>query len=246
MQILPVLDLMHGQVVRGVAGHRESYQPIQSVLTASSDPLLVATALQKQLGLSQFYVADLDAIREGKPQRQSIQTLADVFPKLWLDCGLRNADGLTPWLDNEELIFVAGLETISGPKTLQESVRRLGSHRVVLSLDLKEGKPLGTLEHWQTSEPIEIARQAIEQDITQMIVLDLADVGVSQGVSTVPLCQQIKKEFPETTIIAGGGVRTATDLNTLNEANLDGVLVASGFHNGTIKPEDLKPFHGEN
>ena len=45
MKILPVIDLMGGQVVRGVAGRRDQYRPVVSRLTPSSAPLDVAGQL---------------------------------------------------------------------------------------------------------------------------------------------------------------------------------------------------------
>ena len=48
MQIIPVLDLMHGCVVHAVKGQRDRYKPVQSILTASSAPLDVARCLQAE------------------------------------------------------------------------------------------------------------------------------------------------------------------------------------------------------
>jgi len=48
MRIIPVIDLMHGQVVRGIAGQRHTYQPIQSRLVASADPMAVARAFLRE------------------------------------------------------------------------------------------------------------------------------------------------------------------------------------------------------
>src|SRR5947209_19648396 len=62
MQIIPVLDLMGGRVVRGVAGRRSEYRALTSALTASSKPLDVARAFRLHFGLATLYVADLDAI----------------------------------------------------------------------------------------------------------------------------------------------------------------------------------------
>src|SRR5437868_13104425 len=67
MPILPVIDLMGGQVVRGVAGRREAYRPMVSTLTDSSDPLAVACAFRKRFGFEELYLADLDAIAGGEP-----------------------------------------------------------------------------------------------------------------------------------------------------------------------------------
>ena len=67
MQILPVLDIMRGQVVRGVGGRRHEYRPIVSRLTASASPLDVAGAIRAHFGRDEFYLADLDPIAGGGP-----------------------------------------------------------------------------------------------------------------------------------------------------------------------------------
>ena len=64
MEIIPVLDLYKGLVVRGIGGERNEYKPIKnSIITTSAYPLNVTTNFQKKLGLSRFYIADLDAIQ---------------------------------------------------------------------------------------------------------------------------------------------------------------------------------------
>ena len=46
MNLIPVIDLMRGQVVRAHRGARGSYRPIESRLCASSDPITVARVLR--------------------------------------------------------------------------------------------------------------------------------------------------------------------------------------------------------
>jgi len=45
MQVIPVLDLLDGHVVRAVRGERAAYLPIRSSLAAGSEPLAIARAL---------------------------------------------------------------------------------------------------------------------------------------------------------------------------------------------------------
>lgn len=240
MEIFPVLDLMNGQVVRGVAGRRESYRPVESVLTEGSEPLEVAGAFKKQLGLSRFYIADLDAIRFGQPQLSIIEELADHYPGLWLDSGLRTPGDVPRRLISLDVVFVAGLETIAGPRVLRELCRDPGPERIVFSLDLKNGEPMGNLENWPSPKAWDIAREAIDAGVRKLIILDLAQVGVGAGLSTLPLCQEIKRSVPEVKIITGGGIRDAGDLLALKNTGIDGALVASAFHNGNIRRCDLK------
>ena len=49
MILIPVIDLMHGQVVRAVRGDRHAYRPIVSALCDGSDPVTVARASVRTL-----------------------------------------------------------------------------------------------------------------------------------------------------------------------------------------------------
>ena len=65
-----------------------------------------------------------------------------------------------------------------------------------------------------------IARWAIKVGVERLIVLDLADVGVSNGSSSLTLCREIHREFPAIELIAGGGVRGIDDLKALADCRL--------------------------
>ena len=71
MRIIPVLDVLKGRVVRGIAGQRDSYQPIQSILTPNADVRSVCTAFRQQFGISEYYIADLDGIERGEHRTTS-------------------------------------------------------------------------------------------------------------------------------------------------------------------------------
>src|SRR5205085_4551536 len=85
MRVVPVLDLKGGHVVRGVGGRREEYRPVVSRLTDSSVPVDVATAFRDHLGLSEVYVADLDAIAGAGPALETYAALRDLGCTLWVD-----------------------------------------------------------------------------------------------------------------------------------------------------------------
>ena len=239
MKILPVLDLMEGNVVRGVGGRREEYRPIQSVLTDRTEPLAVARAFRDRLGLAEFYVADLDAIRFGRPQVSIIRQLAAAFPGLWVDVGVHQAGDAGWLLEIPGTAAVLGLETLTGPGVVAELIEAYGPDRLVFSLDLKRGSPMGNPAAWDFRSPLEIAGEVAEMGIENLIVLDLAQVGESGGVSTLPLCQAIQQDFPRLRLVTGGGIRNADDLKVLRQNRLTGVLIASAFHTGTIGPDDL-------
>ncbi|MCA9270670.1 MAG: hypothetical protein KDA41_19445, partial [Planctomycetales bacterium] len=90
--ILPVIDLLGGQVVRGVAGRREEYRPIVSRIAAGSAPTQVAAALAQRFGFRDAYVADLDAIAGAEPAWEDYQAIADAGLQLWVDAGAGEVD----------------------------------------------------------------------------------------------------------------------------------------------------------
>jgi phosphoribosylformimino-5-aminoimidazole carboxamide ribotide isomerase len=239
MRVFPVLDLMGGQVVRGIAGRRHEYRPVVSRLSASARPLDVARAFRDHFGLTHLYLADLDAIAGQAPALNVYARLqADGF-RLWVDAGIRKA------ADGEVLAkvgiggVVAGLESLAEPAALAELCQGLGPERVLLSLDLKEGRPLADLHVWEAADAVSITARAVRCGVRRLIVLDLARVGVATGTGTEDLCRMLMGAFPMLEVVAGGGVRDVADLRRLWQCGVAGALVASALHDGRLSRADL-------
>jgi phosphoribosylformimino-5-aminoimidazole carboxamide ribotide isomerase len=238
--VIPVLDLEGGLVVRGVAGRRADYRPVISRLTPSAAPLAVAEAIRQHFSLSLLYLADLDAIA-GLPA--SLSTYRDLQSRgfrLWVDAGVRDGRQALLLAETGLAGAVVGLETVSGPTALADMVDRLGADRVLFSLDLKDGRPLGDLGPWQETEAAGIASRAAAAGVRRMIVLDLARVGMGDGTGTEDLCRQLARAHPHVELIAGGGIRTVADLRRLEDCGVRAALVASALHDGRLTADDLR------
>ena len=233
MHVIPVLDLMGGRVVRGVGGRRAEYRPVVSRLASSAAPLDVARAFRARFGLTELYLADLDAIAEGEPTFAVYGMLkADGF-RLWIDAGVRGVERVRRLAGAGADRIVVGFETVAGPGVLAEACARFGE-QIIFSLDLKEGKSLGDAAPWATDEPEEIAARAVACGIRRMIVLDLARVGVGAGTGTAELCARLAAVHPDVEVIAGGGVRGPEDLRRLRACGVRSALVASALHDGRL------------
>lgn len=248
MQVIPVIDLMHGLVVRGVGGRRSEYRPIQSVLADDAQPHSLARAFHAA-GFRETYVADLDAILAGGKQASPARAwnlyaqLMDCGLEPWIDAGARTADdarALARFTAENRRIgaIVAGLESLEHPDILTEMCAAVGPERLIFSLDLKAGVPLTEAAAWKDLRAEEIAAVALRAGVRRMIVLDLAKVGMEGGVGTEPLCRTLRCLDPKLQIIAGGGVRSAADLRSLELAGCDAALVASALHDGRLSPDD--------
>jgi phosphoribosylformimino-5-aminoimidazole carboxamide ribotide isomerase len=234
MLLLPVLDLKDGLVVRGVGGRRDEYRPIVSRLTASSRPVDIALAFRDHFGLTQLYLADLDAIAGKDPALALYAQLRSLGFRLWVDAGIREVADAHPLAEVGVDRIVAGLETLSGPETLARLCQEFGSDRIVFSLDLKEGRPLGNLNTWDGPDARTIAARAISLGIRRLIVLDLAHVGGHSGTGTDDLCADLVRTFPQLELVAGGGIRDTEDLKRLERCGVKAALVASALHDGRI------------
>ncbi len=229
MQLIPVLDILNGVVVRGVAGRRDQYCPIESCLTESVQGLDVARAIQSAFAWNEFYVADLDAILHGRPNVALYRDLIAKGLSLSIDAGISTVPRVLELLAMGATRVIVGLESCPTPAALREIVASVPRGQIVFSLDLKGGVPLAS-SAWG-NDPDAIAAEAIRCGVTQLIVLDLAGVGTGAGVPTIPLCRRLRATYGTAIeIVTGGGVRGTEDLELLRQSGIDGVLLASVLH----------------
>lgn len=230
MRVIPVIDLLGGQVVRAIGGRRHEYRPIESPLCRDAQPATVARAFVETFGFDTVYIADLDAITGREPDLVSYKAIADCGVELWIDAGVQD-------LNRAYERVIVGLESIDGPDEISQLVATIGADRCIFSLDLRDGRPLTSA--WQSYTPEQIAKVAFDAGVRAFIVLDLAQVGGFGGAQTESLCRRLREMMPDVELYAGGGVRDVNDLLALASAGCDGAPVASALHDGRITVENL-------
>lgn len=241
--LIPVLDVRGGQVVHAVAGRRADYRPLQSQLTAGSTPHQVLTALRELCGESPVYVADLEGIEHNAPQWPLLADLCRAGGPLWIDAGWRHPQEVIRCLQLGHAHVIAGLESTPTPEALRSLVAISSPARLAFSLDLQAGRlriPSGGT--WP-SDPLATVKAAVEQGVSRLIVLDLADVGCETGGTSRTLCAAIRQEFPTLELIAGGGVRHAADLRAWQAIGVTGLLLATALHTGAISAAVVREFN---
>jgi phosphoribosylformimino-5-aminoimidazole carboxamide ribotide isomerase len=245
MRVIPVIDWMNGCVVRGIAGRRSEYQPIKSRITTDARLATLAGAFVAQFGFHTVYVADLDAIMRCEPDPKAWKQISEAGLRLWLDAGIADssqARGLLARIAELQIAadVVVGLESIESEAELRKIGQVAARRPAIFSLDLQNGRPLVRNAGWQDLSPLDLVKIANAAGLHDVIVLDLADVGTSQGTRTLDLCRQIRIATDTQTIIAGGGVRGFEDLKQMASAGCDAALVASALHDGRLTPEEVR------
>ncbi len=240
--VTPVLDLKDGRAVQAIAGRREHYRPIQSILHPGSDPIDLARALRGTLGLRTLYLADLGAIAGRPPELAIYKRIRALGMRVIVDSGIRDVHSAAPLLElnPKSCTIVVGLETVRGPRALGDIVDRAGPERVIFSLDLFDGRPIKPPSaDWPAEDPCELARAAIALGVRHLLLLDLARVGTGSGLGTEGLLARIHQVDARVRVSVGGGISRIEEVRALRSLGAATVLVGSALHDGRIGAREL-------
>ena len=235
MQIIPVIDLMQNQVVHAKFGQRSHYQPIQSKICDSSEPLAITAALLALYPFRTLYIADLDAILGLSDHTNAIEKICLTYPHLtiWLDSGIGQMNARALY-KSPQIRSVIGSESIASLQDYRAISYAIHSNHI-LSLDYSATSAMGIAELHDQSR--------FWPDNT--ICMTLNAVGSAHGVDVTRLKHLIalnKARKNASRIYAAGGIRNVEDLATLASMQVSGALLATALHNGNISTADLLRF----
>ena len=233
VKLIPVIDLMQGQVVRAVRGDRQAYRPIVSRLCAGSDPVAVAQVLCEHCATRQLYVADLDALLGRPAQTAVVRALLHALPglELWLDAGFADrhaAAALQAELGGMggRIVPVFGSESLASRAELERCFVDADSASpgaAVLSLDRRDGQRLDAAGCWD----------APQLWPGRVIVMTLERVGSDAGPDLQTLAE-VRRKSASTFIVGAGGIRNEADLDAASDAGAGAWLIASALHDGRL------------
>jgi phosphoribosylformimino-5-aminoimidazole carboxamide ribotide isomerase len=240
MQVIPVLDLLDGHVVRAVRGERTAYRPIQSRLAAASEPLPIARALLAASGERTLYIADLGAILQRGAHASMLAALRAALPgiELWLDAGYADYASMRALFDHIDAIGqhagraadhdLATLVPVFGTESLRDihalHAAQTAGLSPILSLDHRAGQLLAAtdLERSSTWWP------------SRVIAMTLDQVGSYAG-PDLPTFERIRASAAaHTTVIGAGGIRNRADMTAAASTGATAWLVASALHDRQI------------
>jgi phosphoribosylformimino-5-aminoimidazole carboxamide ribotide isomerase len=158
--------------------------------------------------------------------------------ELMVDAGVTNIKRAKEVFDNYVSKVIIGTETLQSTRFVAEAVDYFGSDKGLGSLDLMGDRIISGFELGRLAEPIAFLSELEALGVSQIIVLDLARVGSSEGVNMAFLREVLRQIQAD--VHVGGGVRNVTDLLELKKLGVAGVLLATALHSGKISPDSLK------
>jgi phosphoribosylformimino-5-aminoimidazole carboxamide ribotide isomerase len=241
MRLIPVLDLLDGQAAHAIKGERAYYKPVKSVLCDTSDPIALSRAFRDRLGLSEVYIADLNAIQNSGAanHREVITALTrDERLNIILDAGIADVATAKAWLGIGVGKVVIGSETLRTWSALQEIASEIELDRRLFSLDLMAGKILSRHPALADMSPVDALQYLYSLGWQEVILLDLKRVGSGMGTDR-SLISDVRKACPDLRLLVGGGINNPEELMELGSLGIRGALVATAFHNGTITAQHV-------
>ena len=231
MDIIPVIDLMHGRVVHARRGERQHYAPVQSDLCASSAALDVVDAMLALYPFRRIYIADIDAIQQRGHHRSVVAAIRVRYPQLdiWLDAGITKTGELAQWkaLGVTCVIASESLRSLNDYRELRDQC----GEQAVLSLDF-------AVQGYRGPEAL-LKNPALWPE--QVITMTLAQVGSDAGPDRQRLTQTVAAARGQ--VYAAGGVRNIEDLRQLDAMGVSGALVASALHAGKLRRAEIEALY---
>ena len=241
MELIPAIDIRDGRCVRLLRGDfdRETRYEL--------DPVELAVRY-RDVGARWLHVVDLDGAKHGEPQNLAVvERMRDASGlKIQLGGGLRTHAGLVRALSIAERAVVGSL-AVTEPPTVAAWLDELGGERLTLALDVRlgaDGTPTVSTHGWTRASTLTLAA-AIDRfaavGLRHVLCTDIDRDGALSG-PNVALYADCVRRWPQIAFVASGGVRDARDLTALAGVGVAGAVSGKALLEGTLKPEEMKPF----
>ena len=236
MQIIPVVDIKNGIPVHAIAGIRDAYQAIKNSRFETRSVAALCDQIISEFEPAYFYIADLDAIEQGRVNYPLLNDLLRLPTQWLLDVGLKTAAALLSiqrhLSQSENWSAIFGSESLSSMEQLELATEKFDASRIVFSCDFRNGQLIGNQS--VADQPIDsLITRIVGFGIHRFIMIDLADVGTAQ--TSVPnLIEKAKLDLASIELYAGGGIKNKNDLMRFESIGCSGALVATSIHSGEI------------
>jgi len=241
MELIPAIDIRGGRCVRLLRGDfdRETRYDF--------DPVELAVRY-RDAGARWLHVVDLDGAKAGRPQNLPlVARMRDASGlNIQLGGGLRTYADLVQALSIAERAVVGSL-AVTEPSTVAAWLDELGGERLTLALDVRlgaDGTPTVATHGWTQASAVTLTNAVeryLSHGLRHVLCTDIDRDGALTG-PNVALYAECVRRWPEVAFVASGGVRDAHDLAALAQVGVAGAVSGKALLEGTLTPEEMKPF----
>ena len=190
-------------------------------------------------GSQRLHVVDLDGAIRGKPVH--LEIISSIVKTLDIPVqvggGVRDLSSAEAWIEIGVARVVIGTAAVRDPDMVQEVCRKLGSEKIVVSVDAKDG--LVALQGWQESSSVtvlDLASQMAKLGVVRLLYTDIARDGALTGPDLVTNARLTSET--DLAIQASGGVSSLEDLRRLLRTGVEGVIIGRALYTGAVSLPD--------
>jgi phosphoribosylformimino-5-aminoimidazole carboxamide ribotide isomerase len=243
VNLYPAIDIMDGKAVRLVKGD------FQARKVYDEDPLEAARKWVNE-DARHLHVVDLDGARAGHPVnlRHVRRIAAELGVPVQLGGGLRTLEAIAEALQAGAERVILGTAAFTG-SLLEQALQAHGPERVMVSVDVREGKV--SIEGWTKAaeeEITEVFANLVARGVTRMLYTNVDRDGMLEGQSDDDVAWAARGVGPAAQLIYSGGIGSLEDLTglvDLNEPSLTGVIVGKALYEGRFTVAAARAALGE-
>jgi len=232
MKVIPAIDLMEGKVVRLYKG-----DPKQKTVY-SDNPIEIAKKWERN-GADMLHIVDLDAtlgIGSNLPVIKKI--IENISIPIEVAGGLRNELVITDIATISQRI-VLGTLAFTDKNLLRDLLEKLGSDKIVISVDHKDGEIV--IHGWQKGTGIKLIdaiKEFLEMGFTEFLLTNVNRDGTLEGPDLQFL--EMACNLENTNVIASGGISNLKDIQDVKDKNSFGVILGKALYENKISIEEAK------
>jgi phosphoribosylformimino-5-aminoimidazole carboxamide ribotide isomerase len=234
IEIVPAIDIIEGKCVRLTRGDYNQKKEY-------GDPLEMALQLEDH-GIRRLHLVDLDGARERKVVNHKVLEKIASRTSLVIDAGggLRSDEDLRIIFDSGASMVTGGSVAVKDRELFIGWLKQYGPDRIILGADFRSG--MVSVSGWSEDTRLEL-KEFISgyraEGIKKTICTDIEKDGMLEGPSLETYIE-LKAENAGLQLLASGGISGMKDIELLDEAGIDGVIVGKAIYEGKITLKNLE------
>jgi len=235
MNIFPAIDIKDGKCVRLIKGDFDK-------MTSYNNSPFDQAKIYFENGFKNIHIVDLDGALKGRSANSNIvqEILKNFKLKIQIGGGVRTIDDVSNWIKSGADKVIMGTAAIENTDLLKTACEKF-KNKIAVSLDVKDG--LISLSGWKKNtniSAISFVKKIQNIGVSRIIYTDINKDGTKKGPNikdTVELSSRVKIPF----VISGGisSIEDVMKIKSLNNPNIDGVVVGKAIYDGDIKINEL-------
>jgi phosphoribosylformimino-5-aminoimidazole carboxamide ribotide isomerase len=234
MRIIAALDILGGKCVRLTRGD------FSTMKIYNENPVEVAKEIENN-GIKYLHFVDLDGAKNKMIINYRILEKITSKTNLKIDFGggIRSDQDLRIAFTSGARQVIAGSIAVTSPDRVLHWLSKYGNQKIILGADVINRKIV--INGWQQEsdeDVVSFIKGFWSKGIKYAICTDVDRDGMMQG-PAAGLYREILSSI-KVNLIASGGISTIKDIEEINSAGCEGVIVGKALYEGKIKLSELR------